>query len=335
MEIKLVKQYLEMVLDLEAKKLATKEMIDSIQAKKFQAEFESMEEFREDTVPANRVEKSHVFSIIGTLAGLFLGFSACSSAGSAYKSFEMGIITLPLFSVIGGFVGSLIDTAVNNGRESQENEAYRIRVQREREQLQSRNRKREERNEQKRQIANKQNQLIATSAQKLQATYDETERTLQRLYAQDIIHPKYRDIVALSYIYEYLDIGICTELEGIDGAYRQYETDVRLDKIISGLSAILSRLDTVVAKMDRILWKMDSMHQTFVAYAGESQKSSERLQETINHISGQIKTQSEQLNEIGVNTAVTAYTTKVIERNQYYERNWNNGRGLYDHVNMP
>ena len=71
------------------------------------------------------------------------------------------------------------------------------------------------------------------------------EKTLTNLYSQNIIYSKYRNIIAVSTIYEYFDSGRCSELEGPNGAYNMYEGELRSNIIISSLSQIISNLNQI------------------------------------------------------------------------------------------
>lgn len=68
---------------------------------------------------------------------------------------------------------------------------------------------------------------------------------LNEHYEKNIIYPKYRNIVAISTIYEYLSSGRCFELEGPNGAYNMYEMEMRQNIIIGQLSAILRNLESI------------------------------------------------------------------------------------------
>lgn len=68
---------------------------------------------------------------------------------------------------------------------------------------------------------------------------------LEKLYAENIIYPKYRNMVAVTTIYEYLESGRCNRLEGPDGAYNLYEMELRQNIIIGQLSVIASNLERI------------------------------------------------------------------------------------------
>lgn len=68
---------------------------------------------------------------------------------------------------------------------------------------------------------------------------------LVKHYAEEVIFEKYRDIVAITSINEYLLSGRCSKLEGSDGAYNLYEMELRQNIVIGQLSSIIDRLDAI------------------------------------------------------------------------------------------
>ena len=68
---------------------------------------------------------------------------------------------------------------------------------------------------------------------------------LENLYDVNIIYPKYRNLVAVTTIYEYLASGRCDTLEGTDGAYNLYEMELRQNIIIGQLSSVLDSLEQI------------------------------------------------------------------------------------------
>lgn len=69
--------------------------------------------------------------------------------------------------------------------------------------------------------------------------------TIELMYRENIIFPKYRNLVAITAINEYLLSGRCDRLEGPDGAYNLYETELRQNIIISQLSSIIGNLEQI------------------------------------------------------------------------------------------
>lgn len=87
------------------------------------------------------------------------------------------------------------------------------------------------------------------SCTKMRATLEkplkETKENLERVYSKNIIYPKYRNLPALTSIYEYYVTGRCEELSGPYGAYNLYEDEVRKDKVISQLNTIIANLEQI------------------------------------------------------------------------------------------
>ena len=65
------------------------------------------------------------------------------------------------------------------------------------------------------------------------------------IYSANVIYPKYRNLVAVTTIYEYLASGRCDTLEGADGAYNLYEMELRQNIVIGQLSSVLDSLEQI------------------------------------------------------------------------------------------
>lgn len=72
---------------------------------------------------------------------------------------------------------------------------------------------------------------------------------LDKVYLRNIIFPKYRNFAAIAQIYEYLLSGRCTQLEGPNGAYNLYESELRQNVIISELNEINNQLSRLTHSM--------------------------------------------------------------------------------------
>lgn len=71
------------------------------------------------------------------------------------------------------------------------------------------------------------------------------ENALEALYSENVLFPKYRNLVAITAINEYLLSGRCYSLEGPDGAYNLYEMELRQNIVIGQLSNIISNLEQI------------------------------------------------------------------------------------------
>lgn len=84
-----------------------------------------------------------------------------------------------------------------------------------------------------------------SAVKSLDAPLRECKATLQRLYKMNIIFPKYRNLIAMCSIYEYMLSGRCVALEGAEGAYNLYESELRQNIIIGQLDRVVSQLAVI------------------------------------------------------------------------------------------
>ena len=95
------------------------------------------------------------------------------------------------------------------------------------------------------------------AAQQIQA---QTERQLRRLYDCAVLLPPYRNLIAVNQLCEYLETGICTELEGDYGAYAAYQWDVQIGQICTTVTG-LKRSAGRDARLTRIGLSVVAMKQ--------------------------------------------------------------------------
>ena len=113
------------------------------------------------------------------------------------------------------------------------------------------------------------------------------KESVEKMYEANIIFPKYRNLVAITAINEYLLSGRCDKLEGPDGAYNLYEMELRQNIIVSQLSNIIENLEQI-------------KNNQFSLY--------QEIQKT-NCIIGEILTEARQTNQ---SSKLTAYFAEVI-----------------------
>lgn len=143
------------------------------------------------------------------------------------------------------------------------------------------------------------------SCTKMRATLEkplkETKENLERVYSKNIIYPKYRNLPALTSIYEYYVTGRCEELSGPYGAYNLYEDEVRKDKIIS-------QLNTVIANLEQIKQNQYKLYEQVC----QIQSNTNRMVRELNAIKGYV---IKLTNLTALNTyynGVTALNTKIM-----------------------
>lgn len=123
--------------------------------------------------------------------------------------------------------------------------------------------------------------------------YHEADKILKELYAKDIIFEKYRNMVAMTTIYEYFASGRCSSLTGPDGAYNLFESETRQNVVIRELSSINKNLEQIKSNQ-------------YVLYT-ELKKGNEASEQIL----CSVQSLALSANMIERNTAVTAYCSEV------------------------
>lgn len=80
----------------------------------------------------------------------------------------------------------------------------------------------------------------------LKLAYIKTTITLKEYYNNEIIIPKYQNLIAISSFYDYFSSNKCTELIGIDGAYQIFENEK--DNLITDIDVIKLNLEQLKLK---------------------------------------------------------------------------------------
>ena len=143
-----------------------------------------------------------------------------------------------------------------------------------------------------------------------------------QLYSYGIIHNKYRNQVALSTIYEYLDTGRCCELGGAAGAYNLFESECRSNLIISQLTQVIDTLEEIkknqymiYAELKQISKKLDQLNEKMDQAITELQSMRSEMNIHLQHISDNTDALTESNQQILTKTAIIAENTKAIEKN--------------------
>lgn len=174
----------------------------------------------------------------------------------------------------------------------------------------------------------KQHKVTVSEVCKLSTPVAEAKNTLDKLYAADIIYPKYRNMVAMCTIYEYFESGRCDCLEGPNGAYNIFESELRQNIIISKLDQVIENLQYIqqnqfllYKKLDSIDKKVSSMNNKLhtlidtttasLKYTKDIKQSTEKIQKSSENIA-LTSAISAQYSEIAAkNTEVLKYLTLI------------------------
>ena len=125
----------------------------------------------------------------------------------------------------------------------------------------------------------------------------ESRITLFKFYNSDMIYAKYRNLPALTSIYEYFITGRCTELTGPHGAYNMYEDEVRKDTVISQLNTVIENLEQIKQNQYMLYQQVKAIQENTSIIASELR---------------QIKGYTVQIAQL---TALNAYYAALNERN--------------------
>ena len=94
--------------------------------------------------------------------------------------------------------------------------------------------------------------VLLFQAKKIKEQISQSRQTLRQIYEYNVIAPKYHEYTAVCSLYEYLSLGLCSELKGPYGAYNILEDYKRLDKIILGIYRIVHQLEQIKSNQYRI-----------------------------------------------------------------------------------
>lgn len=125
------------------------------------------------------------------------------------------------------------------------------------------------------------------------------------IYLPNIIFIKYRTLPALATIYEYLMSGRCTTLEGPDGAYNLYESEIRANMIITKLDLVIEKLEEIKNAQYMLCQELSKANASLSSIGKKMDDACSFLHSISNNVSS-IRDNSEVIKN---NTAVIAYNT--------------------------
>jgi len=148
-----------------------------------------------------------------------------------------------------------------------------------------------------------------------------SKKHLQTIYDKNFVFPKYRNLVMICSLYEYICAGRFTELEGPNGAYNCLETEIRMDRIVTQLNQIIDRLDVIRQNQFMLFSAIQSSNQML----GEILNSNGRIEAQLGcfyNNSAQLNSQVIELNTriatLQKTSALTAYQTERAQKELSY-----------------
>lgn len=185
-----------------------------------------------------------------------------------------------------------------------------------------------------------------------------SKETLKQIYDKNIIFPKYRNMVMVCSLYEYVCTGRCDTLEGHEGAYNLLELEIRLDKIVTQLNRVVEMLGRIQrsqymvysaiqdanrqsAKILESTYQMTNQLQAFQASNWKMlsgiQADMQRGILAAEQQSVTMMQMTQQLSALQATSALTAYQTERTRTELHYMNRMNYLSGKNDEVffNLP
>ena len=125
--------------------------------------------------------------------------------------------------------------------------------------------------------------LLQKQLKEIKTANQKTKATLEKLYEKNIIHKNYRGLIPVCSLYGYFDTGVCTQLEGHEGAYNKYDTESRLDQIIVKMDQVIKHLEEI----KEIQWMLYDAVEESNCKVGQLINSCEQLSSQLNGIQAQ------------------------------------------------
>ena len=91
---------------------------------------------------------------------------------------------------------------------------------------------------------------------------DESKKLRAMIYDDDVLPPRYRNIVRVASLYQFLENGICTQIKGHGGIYDTYEYHLKLKDIIDNLVEIKRDVRQIRQNQEFLYDKLCDVHET-------------------------------------------------------------------------
>lgn len=150
---------------------------------------------------------------------------------------------------------------------------------------------------------NAEKDVLASEIEEIKRSLSTSKKILIYIYAKNVIFPKYRNLVAVCSLYEYICAGRCYTLEGHEGAYNLYETEMRLDRIITQLDKVIANLGAIRENQFMLFSAIQDMNRQSVSIMESTQEMAEQLWS----INGQAGNMAVQIADLQKTSALTAY----------------------------
>lgn len=158
------------------------------------------------------------------------------------------------------------------------------------------------------------NALIQQKNQ-LHSKIAESSALLNNFYNTVGIDEKFRNIIPMAYMNEFIELGISTKLEGADGLYYLVRKELRMDQMQYKLDTIITKLDTLIDQQHSIYGELLNLNMRCDNMISATIRQTDAML-TQNHL---ISNQNKLLTDIESNTAIAAYNSERIAKEQEYQ----------------
>ncbi|WP_026665679.1 hypothetical protein [Butyrivibrio sp. FC2001] len=155
--------------------------------------------------------------------------------------------------------------------------------------------------------------LIEEEIATAKETYIKLLQIKADFYSPGIVYVKYRNLPAISMFYEYISSGRCDSLNGDNGAYNLYESELRSDLILSKLDIVIEKLD----ELQQTQYTLCNIMNTAISTLNNIDKNLISACDYLKQIESTGTKVLRQTTAIKNNTAITAY---YAEKTAFYSK---------------
>lgn len=100
---------------------------------------------------------------------------------------------------------------------------------------------------------------------------------LQKYYDLNIIYPKYRGLIYVCSICEYMEAGRCDSLVGPYGAYNMLENDIKFARVVEKMDNIISNLEQIKENQNELYYAIRETNNQLAALDDSIKKVAENI----------------------------------------------------------
>ncbi len=155
---------------------------------------------------------------------------------------------------------------------------------------------------------------------------ESSKASLSQIYSKGIIFPKYRNFVMVCSLYEYICAGRCYELEGHEGAYNLLEIEIRMDRIITKLDIVIFRLEQIRSNQFVLYSEMTESNRRLSSLIHQF----DRAASSIESFHGDFNMLTDYVSDLKNNSECTKYHAERIDKELAYLNRMNYLTGKND-----